>query len=119
MKPTAALLEDLRAFGLTYPGTSRASPWPEHDDLRVKDKTFAFMGAAGQPFSLSLKLPYSGPEALDLPYAKPTGYGMGKSGWVSLSPGPDDDLPPMDKLKSWLDESYRAQAPKSLIKQLG
>ena len=51
-----------------------------------------------------------------LPFTKPTGYGLGKSGWVSAS-FPDGQIP-VDMLKEWIDESYRAQAPKKLIAQL-
>jgi predicted DNA-binding protein (MmcQ/YjbR family) len=111
------VVEKLRAWGLTLPGAHRKSPWPEHDDLAVKDKTFAYLPAKGRPFSLSVKLPYTGYEALQLPWAEPTGYGLGKSGWVSFNP-PDDEVPTLDELKAWVEESYRAQAPKKLVKEL-
>ena len=111
------LIDELRAFGLALPGAHRKSPWPEHDDLAVKDKTFAYLPAKGQPFGLSCKLPYTGYEALQLPFAKPTAYGLGKSGWVSFSPGADE-IPSLDQLKAWVEESYRAQAPRMLVKEL-
>ena len=114
---TDSILAELRAFGLTYPGAHSKSPWPDHDDLAVNDKTFAYLPKAGEDFSLSVKLPYTGEVALDLPYAKPTAYGLGKSGWVSFSPA-EDAIPPLDQLKEWIDESYRAQAPKKLVKEL-
>jgi predicted DNA-binding protein (MmcQ/YjbR family) len=112
-----AILAELRAFGLGYPGAHSKSPWPDHDDLAVNDKTFAYLPAAGQEFSLSVKLPYTGEVALDLPYAKPTAYGLGKSGWVSFTPS-EDDIPSLDQLRDWIDESYRAHAPKNLVKEL-
>jgi len=111
------LLEELRAFGLSFPGAHRKSPWPDHDDLAVNDKTFAYLPGKGKPFSLSCKLPYTGYEALQLPFAKPTAYGLGKSGWVSFSPA-SDEIPSLDQLKAWVEESYRAQAPRRLVKQL-
>lgn len=115
---TDALVAALRAFGLTFPGAHRKAPWPEHDDLAVNDKTFAYLPATGaERFALSVKLPYTHPVALDLPFAAPTPYGLGKSGWVSFTPG-DDEVPPLDQLKEWLEESYRAQAPKRLVKEL-
>ena len=112
-----AILKDLRAWGLTLPGAHSKSPWPEHDDLAVKDKTFAYLPVAGAAFTLSVKLPYTGSAVLDLPYATPTGYGLGKSGWVSLAPS-EEDIPPLDQLKEWVEESYRAQAPRKLVKEL-
>lgn len=110
-------MERLRAWGLKLPGAHRKSPWPDHDDLAVKDKTFAYLPANGQPFSLSCKLPYTGYEALQLPFAEPTGYGLGKSGWVTFNP-PEDEIPDLDQLKAWVEESYRAQAPLKLVVQL-
>ena len=112
-----ALVAELRAWGLRLPGAHSKAPWPEHDDLAVKDKTFAYLPAKGRPFSLSCKLPYTGYEALQLTFAEPTGYGLGKSGWVSFSP-PEDQLPDLAQLKEWVEESYRAQAPRRLVKEL-
>jgi predicted DNA-binding protein (MmcQ/YjbR family) len=114
---SAATVEELRAWGLTLPGAHKKSPWPEHDDLAVKDKTFAYLPARGKPFSLSCKLPYTGYEALQLPFATLTPYGLGKSGWVSFNP-PEDAVPDIGQLKAWVEESYRAQAPKKLVKML-
>ncbi|HEX8308531.1 MAG TPA: MmcQ/YjbR family DNA-binding protein [Allosphingosinicella sp.] len=114
---TDSILKALRGFGLAYPGAHSKAPWPEHDDLAVNDKTFAYLPVAGQPFTLSVKLPYTGEIALQLPYAKPTAYGLGKSGWVSFTPA-EGEMPSLEQLKDWVDESYRAQAPKRLVKQL-
>jgi predicted DNA-binding protein (MmcQ/YjbR family) len=112
-----SLLREVREFGLTLPGAHRKSPWPDHDDLAVNDKTFAYLPKEGEPFTLSCKLPYTGYEALQLPFAQPTPYGLGKSGWVSFSPT-EQELPDLGQLKAWIEESYRAQAPRKLVKQL-
>jgi hypothetical protein len=113
---TDPALEELRAFGLTYPGAHTKSPWPGHLDLAVNDKTFAYLSVAGDPFKLSCKLPHSCDDALGLPFCSPTPYGLGKSGWVTaeLPAGPV----PVDLFKAWIDESYRAQAPKKLVAAL-
>jgi hypothetical protein len=116
--PSDAILKELRAYGLTYPGAHYKSPWPGHLDLAVKDKTFAYLSLEGEPFGISCKLPKSAAMALMLPGTEPTGYGLGKSGWVTAK-FPDGQVPPIDVLKAWLDESYRAQAPKKLIAQIG
>ena len=110
---TDDVLRELRAFGLAYPGTHTKSPWPGHLDLAVKDKTFAYLSLEGEPLHVSCKLPRSSELALMLPFVKPAGYGLGKSGWVAadFSGHPPD----VDMLKAWLDESYRAQAPKTLV----
>ena len=115
--PTDAILKELRAYGLAYPGAHTKSPWPGHLDLAVNDKTFAYLSLEGEPFGISCKLPRSASMALMLPGTKPTAYGLGKSGWVSAE-FPEGQVPPIDVLKAWVDESYRAQAPKKLVKQL-
>jgi predicted DNA-binding protein (MmcQ/YjbR family) len=102
------LVRALRAYGLGFPGAHSKSPWPGHDDLAVNDKTFAYLPADGQPFTLSVKLRYTGEAALELSYAKPTAYGLGKSGWVSFAPA-EGEIPPLDQLKEWIEESYRAR----------
>lgn len=114
MKAPADAADQLRAFGLTYPETGLKSPWPGHADLAVRDKTFAYLSAAGDPFSVSCKLPFSAAEAREMPFVTPTGYGLGKSGWVTAT-WPEDVADPMAMFRSWIDESYRAQAPKKLI----
>ena len=116
-RATDAVLKELRAFGLAYPGAHTKSPWPGHLDLAVKDKTFTYLSVEGEPFSISCKLPHSNAVALSLPFAQPTGYGLGKSGWVSAQ-FPEGQTPPTDLLKAWIDESYRAQAPKKLVASL-
>ena len=61
----AAAIEELRAFGLEYPGAHLKSPWPDHKDLAVNDKTFAYLSAStDDPFGISCKLPESSAVAL-------------------------------------------------------
>jgi hypothetical protein len=64
-----------------------------------------------------VKLPESAAEVLALPNAEPAGYGLGKSGWVVVKYHKGDDVP-LDDVRAWVVESYRAVAPKKLLKQL-
>ncbi len=115
----ATTLKQLKAFGLSLPGTQPKSPWPGHDDVAVNNKTFAYLSADGAALSVSVKLPVSGREVLRLPAATPTGYGLGKSGWVTVVFPGGEPLPvTLDTLRFWMLESYRAQAPKRLVQQL-
>lgn len=116
-RPTDKVLAELRSFGLAYPGAHTKSPWPGHLDLAVNDKTFAYLSIEGEPLGISCKLPSSCAVALMLPFVTPTAYGLGKSGWVSAKFA-DGEQPPVEMLKQWIDESYRAQAPKKLVKAL-
>lgn len=112
------LIACLREAGRAWPGVHGKSPWPGHDDLAVNDKTFAYLSAAGDPPKASLKLPFSAPELLERACATPTHYGLGKAGWVTLDLAAPD-APDLEALLLLLDESYRAQAPKRLVKTRG
>jgi predicted DNA-binding protein (MmcQ/YjbR family) len=108
--------ETLRAFGLTYPEAHIKSPWPDHKDVAVNDKTFAYISTPGHPFSISCKLPTSHDAALGLEYCEPTAYGLGQWGWVTAKV--EKGTIPIELFKEWIDESYRAQAPKRLVRLL-
>lgn len=115
-KPTAAMakqFEALRKHGLSYPETHEDHPWG-HSALKVKGKAFAFLWADAEGLSLSVKLPDSNSLALNLPFAEPTRYGLGKSGWVSAKFASKDKVP-LELLFEWMDESFRAIAPKRLL----
>jgi predicted DNA-binding protein (MmcQ/YjbR family) len=107
----------LRKAALTYPDAYEERPWGHHA-IKVNGKAFLFLAANAETFSLSTKLPSSAGVALKLPFASPTEYGLGRSGWVTAR-FPRAALVPIDLLKLWIDESYRALAPKRLVAQLG
>jgi predicted DNA-binding protein (MmcQ/YjbR family) len=106
----------LREQALAYPETKEEFPWG-HSALKVKGKTFLFLYREASFFSLSVKLPVSGRAALGLPFASPTAYGLGKSGWVTARFSPSDEVP-LDLLREWVDESFRAVAPKRVLARL-
>src|SRR5262245_31279666 len=78
---------------------------------------FLVLGGYNDQLSVTTKLPSYGKMALLLPFAAPTGYGMGKSGWVTGTFRPEDSIP-IDRLCEWVEESYRAVAPKKLVAEL-
>ncbi|MCK6545007.1 MmcQ/YjbR family DNA-binding protein [Myxococcota bacterium] len=108
----------LVALAMRYPEATKDFPWGELV-VKVKKKVFVFFGRPDDgDFGLSVKLPQSGAAALMAPFAAPTGYGLGKSGWVTLTFADARTLP-MELLERWIDESYRAVAPKTLVARLG
>ncbi|MFZ5477541.1 MAG: MmcQ/YjbR family DNA-binding protein [Myxococcota bacterium] len=107
-----------RAFALGLPGAHEDFPWGERV-VKVNGKVFVFLGHdAGEQIGFSVKLKKSGADVLKNAWAKPTGYGLGKAGWVSVHVSEAKDLPPIATLRAWIEESYRAVAPKRLIAQL-
>jgi predicted DNA-binding protein (MmcQ/YjbR family) len=106
----------LRDIAMAYPEAHEDFPWG-HRAIKVKGKAFVFMSGGDEQLALTTKLPASSEVALLLPYVSPTGYGLGKSGWVTATFGPQDEAP-VEMLREWIDESFRAVAPKKLVAQL-
>jgi predicted DNA-binding protein (MmcQ/YjbR family) len=113
----ARIAERLRKRALAYPDTYEEAPWGDRV-VKVRGKIFLFCGVHEGQLSLSVKLPRSGREVLREPWAKPTPYGLGKSGWVSAQ-FPKGKAVDEERVAKWIDESYRALAPKRLVAQLG
>jgi predicted DNA-binding protein (MmcQ/YjbR family) len=111
--PLAAVETFLRDRAMAYPEATEEFPWG-HRAVKVKKKIFLILDRTEGVVSVTVKLPDSHAYALMQPYAERTGYGLGKSGWVSCRFAAGDD-PPLDLLEEWLEESYRAVAPKKLV----
>ena len=108
----------LLEHALAYPGAYKDEPWEGDLVAKVNKKVFVFFGSPMKGgIGVTVKLPQEGEFARSLPFCEPSGYGLGKAGWVSASFGPGDDVP-VDMLEEWIDESYRTIAPKKLIKEL-
>jgi hypothetical protein len=107
----------LRRAALAYPDAYEERPWGHHA-IKVNGKAFVFLASDTETFSLSTKLPSSAGVALKLPFASPTRYGLGRSGWVTAR-FPRTARLPIELLEMWIDESYRAFAPKRLVAKLG
>lgn len=115
---TTTVAASLREFALGLPGAWADTPWESDHVAKVAKKIFVFMGdpEADEP-GICVKLPDSNGQALTLDCASPAGYGLGKSGWVVVKLG-GADCPSPDVLCDWIEESYRAVAPKKLIAEL-
>jgi predicted DNA-binding protein (MmcQ/YjbR family) len=118
-KPPANLAKAekaLRDAGMKFPEATEDFPWG-HRALKVKGKAFTFIALEEDELSMSVKLPSSNSVALTLPFASPTAYGLAKSGWVTARFKASDRIP-VALLCTWMEESYQAVAPKSLIAEM-
>lgn len=111
--PTALALREL---ALAYPEAYEDFPWGDRV-YKVRGKIFLFLQDADGNLGVGTKLPDSNAFALMLPGCTPTGYGLGKAGWVSGRFAGGEE-PPLAMLAGWVRESYLAVAPKRLGKQL-
>src|SRR5438874_8523899 len=75
-------------FALSLPGAYEDHPWDEVV-AKVNKKVFVFFGREDNPrgSGMTVKLRESHEEALGIPGAAPTGYGLGKAGWVDVAVG--------------------------------
>ena len=79
----------------------------------MRGKIFVFLGGDDRR-SITVKLVESHAHDMSIEGAHPTGYGLGKAGWVTV---PVLDIP-LDTLRDWVEESYRIVAPKRLVAKL-
>lgn len=120
--PRAALAkwEKVRSFALGLPGAGEEFPWGD-TVVKVNKKIFVFLGVTdgSHPLGVGVKLTdeVSHAHALSCPGAAPSGYGLGKAGWVRV-PLAGKGAPAAELLCDWIEESYRTIAPKKLIAEL-
>lgn len=106
----------LREIALAYPESIEDHPWG-HDAYKVRGRMFLSVSHHEGTLFVTLKLPVSFEFALEYPFASPAGYGLGKARWVSSAFRGADEVP-LDVVRAWIDESFRAVAPKSVVKRL-
>lgn len=107
---------ELLEFALALPEAWEDHPWGE-SVAKVGKKVFVFFGddAPERARSFTVKLRESHDEASAMPWTSDPGYGLGRGGWLTVA-APEDA--PMDLLKAWILESYRAVAPKRLANRI-
>ena len=90
--------------------------WGGEPTFRVRGKNFVFSNAGAT--SISVKLPKEEAAALVAtePDAEPTGYGLGRHGWVSITLAEKLDGDRLEQVEEWVRTSYTLVAPKSLAK---
>lgn len=112
--------EKVREFALGLPGAVEEFPWGE-SVAKVKGKVFVFLGVddGSHPPGMTVKLTDEAvhAHALTCPGAAPSGYGLGRAGWVRV-PLEGKGVPRAELLCDWVEESYRAIAPKRLTAEL-
>ncbi|MFF1558361.1 MmcQ/YjbR family DNA-binding protein [Streptomyces sp. NPDC058279] len=122
MKAAVRKWQKVREFALGLPEAVEEFPWgPEDCVVKVNKKIFVFLGNTDgpRPPGLSVKLKDEAPHghAMTFPGAEPTGYGLGRAGWVSL-PLDGKGAPAAEVLCEWVEESYRTVALKRHIGEL-
>ena len=111
-------LERLEAICLALPEAQRVDieAWGGEPTFRVNGKNFVFAHPEGD--SLSVKLTKDEAEAIIAtdPDATPTGYGMGRHGWVSITLPKKPSAARWSEIEEWVRTSYTLVAPKKLAR---
>ena len=111
----ASVRDRLREFALSLPEAWEDKPWEDDTVAKVRRKIFVFFGGPASA-QMTVKLVESHAHALSIEGARPSAYGLGRSGWVTVpldAAGVDVGL-----LREWVEESYRVVAPKRLLAAL-
>jgi predicted DNA-binding protein (MmcQ/YjbR family) len=92
--------------------------WGDHPTFRVNGKNFVFSDQAAQ--QLTVKLPKEEAAAVVAtdPTAEPSGYGLGRHGWVSFTLAEPADAERWQQVEEWVRTSYVLVAPKKLARQV-
>jgi len=90
--------------------------WGGEPTFRVNGKNFVFTDQ--QASGISVKLPKDEAAAVVAtdPGAEPTGYGLGRHGWVSIRIGSKPNAARWREIEEWVRTSYTLVAPKRLAK---
>jgi predicted DNA-binding protein (MmcQ/YjbR family) len=90
--------------------------WGGEPTFRVHGKNFIFTDS--QATSLSVKLPHDEAAAVVAgdPLVEPTGYGLGRHGWVSVRIPGRTTRSRWQEIEEWIRISYTLVAPKRLAR---
>jgi predicted DNA-binding protein (MmcQ/YjbR family) len=107
----------LLKYALAKADATLDHPWGENV-AKVRGKVFVFFGleepdAAYADYVMGVKLTTALLYAKSLPFVEAMGYGLGKSGWISVKK-PKGPLP-TEMFEEWIDESYANVAPKRKV----
>lgn len=110
----------LEAIALRLPEAERVDieAWDGEPTFRVRGKNFVFCSPEG--IGISIKLPREEAEAVVAtdPKASPTGYGLGRHGWVSIDLSGRIPAGRWQLVEEWIRTSYVLVAPKVLARQV-
>jgi predicted DNA-binding protein (MmcQ/YjbR family) len=92
--------------------------WDGEPTFRVRGKSFVFTNP--EATGISVKLPKEEAHAVVATDAdvEPTGYGLGRAGWISVSLPARPSAARWREVEEWVRTSYTLVAPKTLARQV-
>jgi predicted DNA-binding protein (MmcQ/YjbR family) len=92
--------------------------WDGEPTFRVAGKNFVFAGADARTITVKLTVDEAAAVVATDPEIVPTGYGLGRSGWVSISLTSRPSAARWREVEEWVRTSYTLVAPKRLARQV-
>ena len=120
--PTRATPARLREIALSLPGTIEGNSCNKAA-FKAGSKNFFFLGEGAGPgagsFTIMLKLTETASlaEVEELRASSTGEFSVGKNGWLSGEFARGEG-PPAKTFQAWIEESFRALAPKKLVAEL-
>lgn len=116
----ASTFERIEKLALGLPEAERVDieAWGGEPTFRVRGKNFVFANPDGTVVTVKLTKEEAEAVVATVDGAEPTGYGLGRHGWISV------DLPKRltsdqwDELEEWILTSYTLVAPKTLARKV-
>lgn len=108
-------MDRLEKIALALPEASRVDieAWDGEPTFRVRKKNFVFSNQEASGISVKLSPEEAEAVIATEPGAEPTGYGLGRHGWVSIDLGKKPDW---EQVTEWVRTSYTLVAPKTLAR---
>ena len=88
--------------------------WGGEPTFRVRGKNFIFTDAKATSLSVKLSREEAAAVVASDPLVAPTGYGLGRAGWVSVKVAGRTSQKRWQELEEWIRTSYTLVAPKRL-----
>lgn len=89
--------------------------WGDEPTFRVRGKTFIFTDPGARGLSVKLSKEEAAAVVATDPLAEPTGYGLGRHGWVSVRIG-RGGRSRWEQVEEWVRTSYTLVAPRRLAR---
>jgi predicted DNA-binding protein (MmcQ/YjbR family) len=108
----------LEEIALALPEATRVDieAWDGEPTFRVNGKNFIFTDADATGISVKLAKDEAEAVVATDPDVEPTGYGLGRHGWISVRLGARPNAARWREVEEWIRTSYTLVAPRRLAK---
>ena len=116
----ASTFERIEKLALSLPEAQRVDieAWGGEPTFRVRGKNFVFANPEGTTVTLKLSKDEAEAVVATVEGALPTGYGLGRHGWISVELSKRLSGERWQELEEWILTSYTLVAPKTLARKV-